>query len=87
MSEATTIILADGLYAHCLLQDGFEYKSMDQRRIYPMVAATHVLDGGLDIQKLRTLLLASMEFCLTGSAARLRDLVGEAEEDQAALNQ
>lgn len=85
MSEATTIMLADGLYVHCLQEDGFDYTTRDARKIFPLVQATGVLDGGRDPLKLRALLMASMSFCLTGDTSRFRALVGDRTGGEAAL--
>jgi hypothetical protein len=85
MSEATTIMLADGLYVHCLLQDGFDYQTMDRRKIYPLVKATKTFEKAQNLQKIRDLLMASMQFCLTGGIDRFESLI-DLETDKGALD-
>jgi hypothetical protein len=87
MSEATTITLADMLTVSAMLRDGVPYATVDKRKIHPLfvtaVGARGLLpdDPGY-LARLRELLFASMQFCLTGQTDRLRALVeASAERD------
>lgn len=64
MSEATTLVVADMFFVSCLLEAGYKYETVENRKIYPMFESMNI-----NIQCKETfykLLHASMEFCLLG---------------------
>lgn len=80
MSEATTITLADMLTVSAMLRDGVPYATVDKRKIHPLfvsaVGARGLRPEDPDyLERLRALLFASMQFCLTGRTDRFRGLV------------
>lgn len=64
MSEAITLVSADMFFVNSLLRSGFEYKTINERKIYPLFESMH-----LDFDNQETffdLLRANMIFCMLG---------------------
>lgn len=65
MSECITLVMADMLFVHCILMDGLQYETVDDRKIYPFFKSMigRYFDRSLytsdDIDKHMTLLLST----------------------------
>ena len=77
MSEAMTIVLADMIFVHSVLQSGNDYRTVNDRLIYPLFKhLTLNFDPCSEefIESLYRLLFANVHFCLTGETDLLQSI-------------
>jgi inosine/xanthosine triphosphate pyrophosphatase family protein len=72
MSEATTLVSADMYFASSLLEAGFKYDTIQERKIYPLFESMNVDIS--DPTMFSTILKASMTFCLLGDPSGFETL-------------
>ena len=66
MSEAITIVLADMIFVHSIIESGSSYTTVAERKIYPLFKKLDLEFNSNFMQSLYTLLEANVNYCLLG---------------------
>jgi hypothetical protein len=72
LTECVTLVVGDMLYVHHAQMDGVEYKTVEDRKIYPIFR--EVFGDRVDINILPKLIFASIDFGMRGSCEEFMNL-------------
>ncbi len=91
ISESITLVLGDMMFVHMLMQNGFEYKTVNQRRIYPIFTQIAKNNPNFtDLEQyepfIHKLLLGSFQYCFYRDTTIWTEMMGNTP-DQSILNE
>ena len=70
MSEVITLVMSDMVFVDCMIQNGFKYDTVNQRRIYPIFQNMNLSGFTSSQEKIRFILIGSFEYCFFGDMSR-----------------